>query len=432
LGRGDRRAARARVGLSLLACAAFPAPAIAAPDCPETNESRVLVEGAGTLESVIVDPRGPLWFTNESSLMRLDRPGTQPQVVARVEEPGGLAFDDAGNVIVGFGNTPGNAATGDAVGRSGLLRVDPFTGATEVYATELSSANGVVRGPDGAFYASNAVGANVDRVVNGETERGWAQVQSGNGLTIDSTGRWLYAAQTFRPAAIQQVDLRDPSKVTPFVEAGPDDTAAGLDGMDRDAADRLFVAANGSGEVWRVAGAPPEYCVVLGGLPGFPDGPSAVAVGRRGTPFPAENVYVVAFDGRVHEIAGAAVAPDGRGSSGRPKNGQGRGPEDRPGNGGGGTTTAQSGVLAVRLRVTPKRVRARRRTRLRMIVEFFADNGWQPASGATVRIGRRTLRAGRAGRLRVTRRFRRARRVRLTATFRSVRSRVVVVRVRRR
>ncbi|HEX8204875.1 MAG TPA: hypothetical protein VF587_02325 [Solirubrobacteraceae bacterium] len=438
MGRDRRRAPRARVVLSLVAAAVCPATAQAAPDCPEKVESRALVQGAGTLESAIIDPRGPLWFTNESSLLRLDRPGAEPQVVAEFEKPGGLAFDAAGNIVAGSGNSLQNGAMGDATGPAELVRVDPLTGKTEVYATGLSMGNGVVRAPDGAYLASNAGGFNIDRVVDGETQRGWARVQSGNGLTIDSGGRWLYAAQTFKPAAIQQVDLGDPSRVTPYVEAAPDDAQAGLDGMDRDAADRLFVAANAAGEVWRVAGAPPEICVVLRGLPAFPDGPSAVAVGEPGTPFPPENLYVVAFDGTVTEIAGAATAPRPGGSGGGGNGdgggggGQGRGPEGRPGAGspGGGATTSR--VLAVRLRVTPRRVRARRRARLRIVVEFFADNGWQRASRARVRVGRRTLRASRTGTLRVRRRFRRPGRVRLRATYAGLRSAVVVVRVRRR
>jgi sugar lactone lactonase YvrE len=434
MGGDGGRAPRARVVLSLLlACALLPSSAAAAPDCPERSESRALVENAGTLESVIVDPRGPLYFTNERSLLRLDRPGAEPQVVAEIEEPGGLAFDTAGNVIVGFGNTLSNGAVGDATGPSGLMKVDPMTGQAEVYATGLSMANGLVRGPDGAFYASNDGGFNIDRVVDGETERGWARVQSGNGLAIDSGGRWLYVAQTFKPAAIQQVDLRDPSSVTPYVEAAAEDASAGLDGMDRDSADRLFVTANGAGEVWRVAGAPPEICVVLSGMPGFPDGPSAIAVGKAGTPFAPANLYVVAFNGALTEIVGAAAIPREAGGGPKGRQGRGHGPERgeerREERGGGGATQS---ALALRLRVTPRRTRAGRRTRLRIVVELFADNGWQPAAGARVRVGRRTVRTGRRGVVRVTRRFRRPGRVRLRAEFRGLRSRVVVIRVRRR
>ena len=401
--------------LIALALAALPAPAAAAPDCPDRQQSRALLENQGTLESVIVDPRGPLYFTNENSLLRLERPGAEPQKVADIEEPGGLAFDAAGNVIVGFGNTLSNGAVGDATGPAGLMRVDPVAGAKEVYATGLAMANGLVRGPDGAFYASNDGGFNIDRVVDGKTQRGWARVQSGNGLAIDSGGRWLYVAQTFKPAAIQQVDLRNPSRVTPFVEAGPGDQQAGLDGMDRDGADRLFVTANGAGQVWRVAGTPPSICVVLRGMPGFPDGPSAVAVGKPGTPFSPTNLYVVAFNGTLTEIAGAATPPP---------------PPPRPDGLHGDPPLPQK--FAVRLRVRPAVAVAGRRTRFRILVELFVRNAWIRAPRATVNFVGRRVRTGREGTARVTRRFMRPRRHRLRAVYRGQRSPAVTLRVRRR
>ncbi|HEX8085909.1 MAG TPA: hypothetical protein VF529_16575 [Solirubrobacteraceae bacterium] len=397
--------------LIALSTALLPASAAAAPDCPEETSAQPLLQGQGTLESVIVDPRGPLFFTNERSVLRLDRPGAEAVVVAEIEEPGGLAFDPAGNVIVGSGNSLQNGSMGDATGPSSLIRVDPATGAKEVYATGLSMGNGLVRGPDGAFYASNDGGFNIDRVADGKTQRGWARVQSGNGLAIDTNGRWLYVAQTFKPAAIQQVDLRDPSKVTPYVEAAPEDVHAGLDGMDRDPANQLFVTANGAGQVWRVAGAPPEICVVLRGLPGFPDGPSAVAVGKPGTPFPPENLYVVAFNGTLTEIAKAAAPPRPDGFHGDPPLPQ---------------------KVPLRLRVRPRVAVAGRRTRFRIVVEAFAGTGWIRAPRATVSFVGRRVRTGRAGTARVTRRFRKARRHRLRAVWGAQRSPAVTLIVRRR
>jgi hypothetical protein len=93
------------------------------------------------------------------------------------------------------------------------------------------------------------------------------------------------------------------------VVAEPADRAAGLDGMAIDARDRLFVAANLGGQIWRVAGSPPAICVLLNGLAPFPDGPSAVATGSNRGPFPAENVYVVSFNGLLLELVNVAKAP---------------------------------------------------------------------------------------------------------------------------
>lgn len=298
------------VGATVGVIAGLAAPAApAAPDCPGgPAEVRTLLTGQGTLESVIVDRNGRLFFTNDDSLLRLDRPDGEPRVLAQVSGPGGLAFDDQGNVIVGYGNTVANGTVGDLTGPSGLLRVDPDTGTAEVYATGLSMANGLVRGPDGSYYASNDFGSNIDRIQDGQTERGWAKVDSGNGLAIDTSGRYLYVAQTFRPAAIQRVELAHPENVNEYVRADLEDMTAGLDGMARDDADRLFVAANGAGQIWRVDRDPPTICVLLRGLPAFPDGPSAVATGSRRGPFPARNIYVVTFNGDLIELVDVAVS----------------------------------------------------------------------------------------------------------------------------
>jgi sugar lactone lactonase YvrE len=302
------RALTAASAVALMVAATAPA-AVAAPDCPGGPvKSRTLLSDQGTLESVIVDWRGRLFFTNDDSLLRLDRPQGKPRVLVHISDPGGLAFDGAGNVIVGYGNTASNGAVGDLTGPSGLLRVNPDSGRSTVYATGLSMANGLVRGPDGSYYASNDFGSNIDRIRNGHTERGWARVDSGNGLAIDTSGRYLYVAQTFRPAAIQRVELAHPGNVTEYVRAGTEDMAAGLDGMARDAADRLFVAANGAGQIWRVGRRPVRICVLLRGLPGFPDGPSAVATGSRRGPFPARNLYVVTFDGKLIELFDVAIS----------------------------------------------------------------------------------------------------------------------------
>ena len=77
-------------------------------------------------------------------------------------------------------------------------------------------------------------------------------IASSNGLVVDTTGTWLYAAQTFVPAAISRVELADPAVVETWYTAPAADSAAGLDGLTRDAHDRLYVAANLGGEVWRV------------------------------------------------------------------------------------------------------------------------------------------------------------------------------------
>jgi sugar lactone lactonase YvrE len=361
-----------RLALFALAALAVLAPAAAAaPECPGGPfATRTLATAQGTLESAIVHPNGSLYFTNESSLLRMKSPGAKPEVLTEAEAPGGLAIEPDGTIVMGVGNSIPNGTMGDQTGPSSLIRIDPETGKSEPYATGLSMGNGVDRGPDGAIYASNDFGSNIDRIVDGQTERGWAHVQSGNGLQVDSTGKWLYVNQTFQPAAIQRVEIANPQNVTPFAVAPPEDASAGFDGMDRDPLDSLYVAANGAGSIWKVT-PEAEMCVLVSGLPAFPDGPSAVAVGLYGTQFPPENLYVVAFNGDVTEIAGVAETGDG------PK---------------------------LRLSVRPRRVTAGTRRRFRAKVTA----GGEPVQAATVRLAGREATTNERGRATLRPKFRRA------------------------
>ena len=378
--------------LALASLCLLAPPAGAAPDCPGTPfGSRTVASGQGTLESAIVHPNGKLYFTNESALLRMDSPTAEPVVHTEAEEPGGLAIEPDGTIVMGVGNTASNGSVGDQTGPSSLIRIDPVTGESEPYASGLSMGNGVDRGPDGAIYASNDFGSNIDRIVDGETERGWAKVQSGNGLQVDSTGKWLYVNQTFQPAAIQRIEIANPANITPFAVAPPEDMAAGFDGMDRDPVDNLYVAANGAGSIWKVT-PEAEMCVLLRGLPPFPDGPSAVAVGLYGTPFPPENLYVVAFNGDVTEIAGVAEPGD---------------------------------VPQLSLRVRPRRTVAGQRTRFRAKVKA----GGVAVEGAIVRLGGREATTDARGKAALERKFKRRGKRRAVASkggYRSARRKVRV------
>jgi hypothetical protein len=371
-------------------------PAAAAPDCEGAPfPTRTLLSGQGTLESVIVHPNnGSLYFSNENGLLRLESPTAEPVMHTLAEEPGGIAVLPHGWIIMGVGNSIPNGMVGDDTGPAGLIRINAKTGASTPYASGLSMANGLDRAPDGTFYASNDFGENIDRIRNGNTERGWAKVESGNGLVVDSTGRWLYVAQTFRPAAIQRVELTNPANVTPFAVAPSEDSAAGFDGMDRDAADNLFVAANGQGSIWKVT-PDGRMCVLLRGLPPFPDGPSAVSVGAHGSEFGPENLYVVAFNGDVTEIQGVA----------RP----GRPPK-------------------LDIGVRPTATRVGRRTRFR--VEIKANDA--PVEGATVRLARTEATTNARGRAKLTWTFERRGKRRLKASRAGYRGARRPIRVARR
>ncbi len=292
------------VVLVALTLIAFAGSAHAAPPCPKQPEERTLVELGSTLESIIAGPDGRLYFTDADAgqLLVLRRPEAEPRVlVDGVDAPGGLAFDEDGSLLLGFGNSIPGGTTGNLSPMAGLLRVDIRTGEAEPAVEGLAMANGLATGPDGAIYASDDFGTGIDRVVGGEVENAWAQVVSSNGLVVDRAGEYLYAAQTFQPAAIVKVPIADPASASTYVQAPPGDTSAGPDGMTRDGLDRLYVAANGAGQIWRV-NRRREICSLAETAP---LGPSAVSFGRgRRGPFPSKNLYFVSFQGQLVELKG--------------------------------------------------------------------------------------------------------------------------------
>jgi sugar lactone lactonase YvrE len=274
--------------------------ASAAPTCAQAPHKHTILSGQGTLESVIVDPQGRLFFTatpagGSGRVERVDRPGAAPRVLASgISSPGGMVFDGAGDLLVGFGDGVATGALGNLFPQAGLERLNPDTGAMRPYVTGLAMANGVARGPDGTIYASDDAGIGIDRVRGRTVQNRWATVLSSNGLVVDSSGRYLYAAQTFQPAAIKRIDIAHPSRVTTFARPPLADIAAGPDGMTRDADDNLYVAANGYGQIWRVD-TRGRVCVLARGV----QNASAVAFGEGTEGFRAHNLYAVGFGGEL-------------------------------------------------------------------------------------------------------------------------------------
>jgi sugar lactone lactonase YvrE len=352
-----------------------PAQALALPDCSPLPSKRTIATGQGRLESVIADARGRLFYTDLTAqrLLRLDGPGAEPKVLLTgINGAGGLAWNLDGSLVLGFNGSNANHAVDGEEG--GLLRVDPETGDAQVITRGMGMANGVVRGPDGSIYGSNNIAGNIDRVVAGRVEDDWAKVQTPNGLAIDRAGRYMYAAQTFKPASVARIDLGDPARVETFFEASGPDMAAGPDGATIDDADRLHVATNAGGEVWRVE-PDGSACALARGIMNA----SALNWGGGAPGFPARNLYVVSFGGAIVEVENATDRP--------PQAGPPVGSPPR-----------------LRLTVSPRRAARRSLTRFGFhVVTAGADPA--PVRGAIIRFGNRRATTGASGRASLVVRF---------------------------
>ena len=285
----------------------LPGSAVAAPPCAQQPTVRVLSSGHGVLESVGVDRRGRLFFTDSDAgqLLMLRRPRAKPKLVLDgIDAPGGIIFQrQSGNLLLGFGDSIAQATDGPLNPEAGLLKVDPTTGASSLHTEGLQMANGVARGPGNTIYASNDITGGVDRIRKHRVQLNWSDVPTANGIVADSSRRNLFVNQTFTAAAIQRVPFKRPNAAKTYFSADPGDAAAGFDGLTSDGRDHLFVAANGAGQIWRVNG-PGKACVLADRDP-FPSGPSDVAFGRRHGKFPRRNLYVTTFGGELLELVGA-------------------------------------------------------------------------------------------------------------------------------
>ncbi len=299
------RTARTMTALATAALAALVAAssASALEPCPDQREGRPIHTAAGIFESVAVDRRGRLFFTNSTAgeLLMIPRSGARARVVLDgIDGPGGIVFRRNGNVIVGYGDTIAQAADGEEDPQAGLIEVDPRTGRSHVFVHGLQMANGVTRGPGGQIFASTDFGSGVDRVRAGEIELGWAPMEGSNGMVVDRRKRHLLVNQTFTtPPSISKVPLDAPTASKPWFTA-PSDPGAFLDGLTRDAGGNLYAAANGAGEVWRVS-SPRDACVLWQGVP-FPSGPSDLAFGRGKGRFPKGSLFVTTFGGELVQI----------------------------------------------------------------------------------------------------------------------------------
>lgn len=283
------------------------------PACQGTVTQQTLYENQGRLESLIVGNAGRMYVSGADTsqgeiayLARIARPGAEPRRIATAGEgPGGLAW--AGRQLVwGNGNNMANGQQGDDNPVATLFKVDAGTGVKTPFASGLGMANGVTAGPDGGYFASNDFGNKLDRISrNGTVQHGWASVESANGLVVSRNGKYLFANQTFAPvSSIVRISLADPTRIrTWFTREGEVPYQAVFDGLARDDAGSLYVAAWLRGEIWKID-ANRRACVLASGL----GNPSNVAFGRGKSGFRSGDLFTTSFGGQIVRIRGALGA----------------------------------------------------------------------------------------------------------------------------
>jgi sugar lactone lactonase YvrE len=270
--------------------------------CAGVAPARVLLSAQGALESLAFDTQGRLLFSRlfKGELARLAQPGAAPETLATgLSGPGGIAVRNAQEAYVGTGNSLNGLIP--ALGMGGIAQVNLDTGAVTPVIKGLGMANGLVRAQDGTFYASDDLARRLDRVLpDGTVQAGWLPLNS-NGLAISPDQKTLYVNQML-PARVLAVD-RVTAQVRTVAEAPPSRRWTWFDGLDIDAAGRLYVVAYWGGEVWRLEQG--QFCRLVDGL----NTPAAVVVGRDANGFAATSIYVATHGGELLEVPQAVPRP---------------------------------------------------------------------------------------------------------------------------
>ncbi len=300
------------VGLSsfLAVCllSAGPAAAAEVPKCTGSYVQSTIFSGQPAIENLIVGGGGVLYTSGgdaSQSLLNAYTKGTVTPRLVTTGLPGGGGLAWSGKRLLwGYGDLLANGIAGDTNPTAGLYSVRVGPGTSEVVSDHLGMANGIARGKDGFIYASNNLGLKLDRISpKGETENGWANLPSANGLTVGRHGRYLYANQMFEtPSTIARIDTTDPSQMWTFFTS-PEEGNVLLDGLARDGANNLYAAVFGKGEVWKISPSK-QACVIASGL----SQTTSVAVSGAKKGFKAGNLYAAGFDGNIIQVTGATDA----------------------------------------------------------------------------------------------------------------------------
>lgn len=270
-------------------------------DLPVGEQAFVTHAFTGGSEGIAFGADGLLRVTADDGVFRIDAAG-QVEPFAAVPSPVGLAgLADGGFIVASFGQvmTPDGA----------VYRVDA-DGAASMLAVGIDDPNFITIAPDGSALVSDDFDTRVFRVtLTGEVSVA-LEVESPNGMAYSPDGAAFYVASTFTTDAqvtrfaVDAGGLPVPGTGLEIVHVGEGSTPDGL-AVSED--NRVYIAANLGGAIYRVDGAAselqePELVASLAY-------PASLAFGR-GPAFDPCSLYVtqLAADGVVRVSVGVRGA----------------------------------------------------------------------------------------------------------------------------
>lgn len=246
-------------------------------------EATTLVDGKfQRCEGIAFNGEGALFVAGNSSLWRVSLEG-EVSLVAELYSNLGLAPIGKRDILMAdFGPTTRFDRGPNADGI--VWRITPEGDKTRVVDGGVGDPNALWVQPDGTFLVSDDA---TDEILKADLQGNISlftdAVGHPNGIAVSPDGSTLYAAQIFgslRPlipdGRVWAIPLADGDIVglpEVLVDLGPD---AANDGLALDDRGRIYVAANGAGQIWRVDPDTGEAVMISEGLPGV----ASLAFGR--------------------------------------------------------------------------------------------------------------------------------------------------------
>ncbi len=274
--------------------------------------ARVLVDGVfERCEGIAFNGEGKLFVAGNSRLWHVNTDGEATEIVQLYSNLGLAPIGDRDILMADFGPTNrfSNGPNADGI----VWRITPEGDTTRIVDGGFGDPNFVLVRADGSILVSDDATDEILLVLpDGRSGVFSDAVGHPNGLALSADESTLYVAQIFksiRPVVpdgrVWALPLTDgmPSGV-PELLADLGDSAAN-DGLAMDEYGRVYVAANGSGEIWRIDPETRATVLIAENMPGA----ASIAFGEGD--FDHHAIYVTSTrTGKVWEVrVGAAGAP---------------------------------------------------------------------------------------------------------------------------
>ena len=251
-------------------------------ESPFPVQPSILVQGAfSRCEGIAFNGEGDLYVSGDRALWRVNTQGQATRIADAFSNLGLAPIGDRDILFADFGPTN---AWSHGSNRDGIVwRVTP-EGERNVAASGMGDPNFILVLEDGSFLVSDDATDEIFIVgMDGSVNIFTQQVDHPNGLALSADGTRLYIAQMFKSISPDVTDGRvwEIKMVNGNIQGSSEVIAdlgdnAANDGLALDTQGRIYIAAWGTGEIWRLDPQTDELTLIARNMPGV----ASLAFGR--------------------------------------------------------------------------------------------------------------------------------------------------------